>query len=415
MPIMSEDEAQRRIDAIRAGWAEGKSAAQIARGLGVVPASLRRWINDYAIPKGLISRGEEPVAIPDPIEEVAPRELHDVAFYRKKATALERERNEMAMLIEELGSLREIETVPPYWERAQPVTGGRSVLILNTSDIHMGEVITPEEIEGINEFNPEVCAARMKRLFQAACEIGPRWMHGDTCDGVLLTMNGDLVSGDIHEELMRTNALTSTEQVRAVVEVYAAGIAMLLEAFPAVHVVATPGNHGRLTTKPTAKLSARLSYDIMAAGILQDRLAGDGRVTFQIAAGADARVPLYGRTILVTHGDRMGTGGGQGFAGPILPIVRGGNKIKLQSFSAGLGCDLILSGHYHTSGAPPGMLANGSIPGYSEYGNGLRAAVEPPKQWLARFSMKWGLCERLDVQLDDPGKPRVKAKSRWVA
>src|SRR5690606_34692976 len=106
------------------------------------------------------------------------------------------------------------------------------------------------------------------------------------------------------------------------------------------------------------------------------------------------------------------SGGGMGFAGPILPIVRGGNKVKLQAQTAGLGCDLILMGHYHTSASPPGILANGSVPGYSEYGNAIRAAVEPPSQWLARFSMSWGLCDRLPILLEEPSRPRVRV-SDW--
>jgi hypothetical protein len=252
----------------------------------------------------------------------------------------------------------------------------------------------------------------MQRLFQAACEIAPRWMHGDTCDGLLLTMAGDLISGDIHEELRITNELTSHEQVQAAVEIYESGLRLLLEVFPAVHVACVPGNHGRTTMKPQAKLAARSSYDTMIGTILRDRMRADTRVTWSIASGIDVRVPVYGRQVLVTHGDRTGTGGGQGFAGPVLPIVRGGNKVRLQAASAGLGCDLVLMGHYHTAAAPPGILANGSVPGYSEYGNGNRFAVEPPSQWLARLSMRWGLCERLPVRLDDPARPRVRA---WAA
>jgi hypothetical protein len=299
-----------------------------------------------------------------------------------------------------LGGVRQaVRPTPPDWQASPTDRKSHSVLIVHTSDLHMGEVVDANEVDGINAYDPAIARDRMQRLFSAACNIGPRWMEDSTCDGVLLTMGGDLISGDIHEELSRTNSLVSNEQVRAVVEVYQAGIAMLLTRYARVHVVAVPGNHGRQTPKPTAKLAARLSYDIMAADMLRDRLRGDERVSWSIATGIDVTVPLYGRNILVTHGDRIGTGGGQGFAGPVLPIIRGGNKVRLQAQSVGRGFDLILMGHYHTSAAPPGILANGSVVGLSEYGNGLRGAVEPPKQWLARFSSTWGLCERLDVQL----------------
>ena len=114
---------------------------------------------------------------------------------------------------------------------------------------------------------------------------------------------------------------------------------------------------------------------------------------------------------MVTHGDKMGTGGGQGFAGPELPIIRGAAKIRAQRASIGLRTDLILTGHYHKSTAIAGVLGNGSVVGYSEYGSQLRVAVEPAKQWMARFSHKWGLCERLDVQLSEFERPRMRMRA----
>jgi transposase-like protein len=412
MPKATFEEAARRVSAINLCLSQGLGVADAAQMLGMKANALHEWWRNYRIREAgrlvVAAPPTPPPAAAPP--EVDPAERRDAAFWKRKAADLSRRLDEVEHLAAELGGVSGIPVNVPEWAEMPSTGGGRSVLIVHTSDLHLGEVITPGEIQGLNAYSPEVAEARMQRLFQAACEIGPRWMHGDTCDGVLLTMAGDLMSGDIHEELRMTNALTSTEQVAGVVGIYAAGVRLLAERFGKVHVVAVPGNHGRTTPKPTAKLASRLSYDILAARILREKLQEDGRVTWQIADGADARVPVYGRTILATHGDRMGTGGGHGFAGPVLPIVRGSNKVRLQSQSAGMDCDLILMGHYHTSAAPPGVLANGSVVGYSEYGNGLRASVEPPKQWLARFSARWGLCERLDVQLDEV-KPRMRFKA----
>jgi hypothetical protein len=246
----------------------------------------------------------------------------------------------------------------------------------------------------------------MERLFQAACEIGSRWAVDTECRGVFLTLGGDLISGDIHEELRTSNALTAHEQVRAVVEVYCAGIALLLETFPAVHIPAVPGNHGRTTLKPTAKRYAALSYDILAASMIADRYRHDPRVTFQLAEGTDVRSSILGREVLVTHGDKLGSGGGQGFAGPSLPIARGTAKAKAVQSATGSRPELILSGHYHTSLNLPGVLSNGSVVGYGEYARAIRAQPETPRQWVFLIREKWGLAERLDVQLDALGKTR---------
>jgi hypothetical protein len=172
-----------------------------------------------------------------------------------------------------------------------------------------------------------------------------------------------------------------------------------------------PGNHGRTTHRATAKRYGALSYDILICAMVAREFAGDDRVTFQVDGSTDQFLSLWGRTLMVTHGDKLGTGGGQGFAGPVLPMLRGGHKVRLQQASLGQTPYLILAGHYHTRAAPPGMRFNGSVPGWSEYGRDVRAGVEPPKQWLALLHQKWGLRERLDVQLEDPiapVKPRVR-------
>lgn len=346
------------------------------------------------------------------------RDTQKMEWWRGKAQAAERELRHVEHLAEQLAGLRASPVTIPDWlisQRQGPTR--KSVLGCLISDVHMGEVISAEETSGVNEFNPDICSRRFRRYFEAACAVGTRWAADTDCQGVLLALAGDLISGDIHEELRMTNALTAHEQVAAMVGEVVAAIRVLLRAFPAVHVVAVPGNHGRTTPKPTAKLYARASYDMLIASMAQERLSGDKRVTWQMSAATDQITPVFGRTVLTTHGDKIGTGGGQGFAGPVLPIVRGSKKIEAQMAGIGRRPDLIQFGHYHTSAHPGMIFANGSVPGYSEYANGLRASVEPPQQWLYLLQSHWWLRDVLKVQLEEPvlpPKPRVRIPAGWA-
>lgn len=363
---------------------------------------------------GSNSKGDQPVK-----QEASRAEAFDASFWRKKHNALERELAEAEHLASELAGVRGIAFEIPEWIiKAREGKRGKSVIGALTSDIHMGEVIEAEEINGINAFNPDICRKRLRRYFPAVCEIGSRWASDTDCEGALLSLAGDLISGDIHEELRITNALTSHEQCIAVAEELSAGIVYLLEAFGRVHVVVVPGNHGRTTHKPTAKLYARLSYDNLIGAMIAEKFRNNDRVTFQQTAAKDQITPIFGRTVLTTHGDKIGTKGGMGFAGPMLPIVRGAKKIDAQQSGIGRKPDLIQFGHYHTTGNPGYVLANGSVPGYSEYGDDLRAVVEPPQQWAYLLHSKWWLRERMPIQLEDPGlpeKPRVKVPAGWSA
>lgn len=337
--------------------------------------------------------------------QMAPAEVRNEAFWRRKAQENEKRAADVEHVLREMSGMVQRDLSVPEWTVPGPGAKRRAAGLIHLSDLHVGEVVRKEEIGGINEYNPEIFVRRIRRMFSASIEILPRWAADCVLEGVVLALNGDLISGDIHDELRRTNALTAHEQVALATDELAAGIKKLADAFGAVLVTVTPGNHGRSTEKTHAKRMAALSYDTMVGGILQRQFAEDARVTINLAAGPDILFPLFGWSILQTHGDSMGTGGGQGFAGPELPIVRGGKKIKLSGFASGERYDIILSAHYHTSSNPGTVLANGSVVGYSEYAQRIRGAPEPPMQWLGLIHEKWGLRERVPVVLEDPRSP----------
>lgn len=395
--------------AVRRDIAAGLSPAIIAERHNVRADSVRKHRREMLSTLALNS--EEAVGSPAP--EPSRVETRDASFWRSRAQILERDLADAEHMVEQLAGLHGMNVSVPEWLMAPEGPKGHSVVGCLVSDVHMGEVISADEVLGINAFDPAICEARLKRYFEAAVVVGDRWSSDTDCKGVLLTLAGDLISGDIHEELRITNALTSLEQVTAVVGVLEAGIHTLLDACPRVHVVGVPGNHGRTTMKPTAKLYARLSYDMMACGMLAKRFEGDTRVSWQFGESTDQITPVFGQTILTTHGDKIGTKGGMGFAGPDLPIVRGAKKIREQQAAVGWSHALVQFGHYHWSTNPANgrVLGNGSVPGYSEYASDLRAVVEPPQQWLYLLHSKWWLRERAPIQLEEPAapvKPRVR-------
>lgn len=384
---------------------QGSSVSDIARTLGFsrgTVAERKRRLPADAIPEPAIDQARPASETPE-----TRREVRDADFWRRRAKTLETQLASIERTMEEVAGVRNQTIAVPSWLLERSDEKRRSVVGLLLTDIHAGEVIDGDEILGLNAYDADICRRRLRRLFSAACAIPQRWTSDCRNQGFLLALGGDLISGSIHQELTETNSLTAHEQVRLVVEEVSAGIRHLLEAYGRVHVASVPGNHGRTTMKPTAKLYARLSYDTLAASMIQDRFEADARVTFQIGSSPDAIIPILGYTVFLSHGDKIGTGGGQGFAGPMLPIVRGTKKVEAQQARAGRRPDLILHGHFHHSGNPGNVLSNGSVPGYSEYANGLRASLEPPQQWLFLIHEKWCLRERVEVRLEDPAVPTL--------
>lgn len=412
-PKLPEAESARRLAAVERhrntglGWLK-----RAAEELGINAITFRRWCNKEGIcANPPIPPLGEPLPPPPP---PAPKELHDAAFWKRKAVKLSSQVGELEHLTERLAGVREVPFQIPAYALQPSGPRAQSVVGCYWSDVHMGEKIAADEIGGINEFDSGICRQRLRRYISAACNVGSRWAADTDCVGAYFGLGGDLISGDIHEELRMTNDLTAHEQVQAMVEETIRAILHLKEAFGRVHVTCVPGNHGRNTHKSTAKLYSRLSYDMMIGAMVQREFQNDPRVTFQLSAAKDQVTPIFGRNVLNTHGDKMGTGGGQGFAGPFLPIVRGTKKIQAQYASMGTRLDLILHGHYHVSGNPGNVLSNGSVPGYSEYADDLRVVVEPPQQNLFLLHSRWGLRERMPVQLEDP-KPPIKPRVRVPA
>ena len=379
-------------EAIIAAVQEHGSVSAAARVLGVP----RRTLSDR------LRRARNKVIVQQKEER---REIQGSSFWRARTKVLMKDLSNIEFLAEQLAGIRQAPVTIPEWMLTKPQDKLRSIVGCFVSDVHAGEVVAPGEISGINEFNIDICRERLRKLFSRAVQYGTRWGADTNIVGCLLALGGDLISGDIHEELRITNELTSLEQVRFVVGELVAGALQLAEAFGAVHVPCVPGNHGRTTIKSTAKLYSRLSYDTMIGDMVRERLQHDPRFTWDISAGTDSITPIFGKVLLLTHGDKMGTGGGQGFAGPMLPIVRGTKKVQAQQSFLGQRPDLILSGHYHSSGNPYGVLANGSIPGYTEFGNLLRAGVDPAQQWC--FLLTDGdefLRDRTEVVLSEVGR-----------
>lgn len=413
MPVGAHITAERRSELRRAMVAGGVSIQALAKREGVARNTLvgiRQELFDAGL-KALEANGPAGA-----VEPPTPVEVHDTAFWRRRARALEREQGEMQRVVEEMGGIRNMRVEIPPWAVQMPRgRKGRAVIGLLVSDVHDGEVINAEEINGVNEFNPDICEKRLTRYFEASCLVAARWANDCNVEGALVALAGDMTSGDIHEELTRTNALTAHEQVHHVVALVGAGLKRVKEAFGKVHVVSVPGNHGRPTHKPTAKLYSTLSYDTLIAAMLADQFKNDPAITFQFGRAKDQLTPVFGRTILTTHFDKIGTRGGQGFAGPMLPIIRGAKKIIEQQGSVGRHPDLIQGGHYHSTGnpylGPIPILANGSVPGVSEYADDLRVAVEPPQQWTYLLHDRWWLRERQPIILTDlvkPEMPRVR-------
>lgn len=260
-------------------------------------------------------------------------------------------------------------------------TRGETAILL-LSDLHFGEFISREELEGLNAFDPAIAEARLRKVFATAAALLTKHWPGPPPERLIIALMGDAVSGALHPELMRTDKLRPMESVRAVSAILASGIDLLLNTVDCpIDIISVVGNHGRVgLIKPESKGVASESYDTLVSDFLEMHYKKEKRVTFYVPAGPDALVSIYNYKFLFTHGDRMSAGGGRGFVGAELPILRGFQKTHMDYAMRGTILHHVFCGHFHTPLSSALGTANGCLPGPSEYSISFRMRPNPPMQ-----------------------------------
>lgn len=296
---------------------------------------------------------------------------------------------------------------PPDWNPKQS-TGPRArkigeAVIVMISDLQVGEFIDVNQMGGVNSFNLTIARARLERLFASIVKLTTTFWAGVKPSVFYLLLMGDLISGEIHDELAKTNDLLSIPAVRSVAESLIAGLTLLAKNFPKIpfHVISVSGNHGRTTKKPESKGFAVDSYDTLVAWVIESwfKAKGEKRITFSAPISGDALISIFGWNFLVTHGDRIGSKGGTGFVGPAATISRGFQKTLMDYGAQGIVVDYVLIGHFHSAMELPQGFANGSLPGPSEFSKTHRMRPEPASQWMLAVHPNYGVARRWKIHV----------------
>lgn len=278
-----------------------------------------------------------------------------------------------------IGNLDGVELEPPEW-LVKPPSGKthHATITAFLSDTHFDEVVVASEMNYVNAYNRDIATLRLKRFFDANIKVSRDYIGGVKIDGLVLPLGGDMVTGNIHEELERTNDAPILDTCVYWAEQICAGIEQQLDFFDRIFVPGVVGNHGRLRKKPQYKTVARDNYDWLIYKIIEKQFRGNDRVTFLIPDGPDCFYPVYGKVHLLTHGNQFS--GGNGIGGIAVPIMRGdAKKAKTQS-ALGNPYDYMEIGHWHQRKALGNIRINGSLKGYDDFALAHSFDFELPQQ-----------------------------------
>lgn len=325
-----------------------------------------------------------PQLTPDSLDKAitkADRERADAAATQTRERRLQAQVVELEKKIDLLTAIDSVQVTAPEWAQpGGPSNRQRGVANLLLSDLHLDEVVDYKEMRGKNKYDRKIALKRVHRLGNKTIEMARDYISGISYDGLFMTINGDLMAGNIHDELRRTNAgVDVIDSVDYWVDPLCSMLVQQADHFGHVHVTASGGgNHGRNDKKPPAKGAVRSNFDWLMTRIIWRELKGDSRFTWNLAESLDVRMTQYKTRFFVQHGDDFK--GGDQIAGAVRPVMMGDFRTLIMEVADGDPYDMLLVGHFHQYTTLPRAIINGSLVGYDEYAKRHKFRPEPPKQ-----------------------------------
>lgn len=253
---------------------------------------------------------------------------------------------------------------PASWRPAKKESRvGRPVVqVAHITDWHIGEVTRPSAVEDFGQADFETASARIGRLVESLVRKVTLTRHAYNADELHVLGTADWVSGDIHDELIRTNEFPAP--VAAVRAGFLLG-SFLSRLAPHYRTVTadliTAGNHDRLTRKPQSSDGGLNSWGYVVCEIAKQHLAQHRNVAVRVHTALSAVVKVAGTRYLITHGDGiMGTWGI-----PFYGIERRKQREAMarMNLEDSRHFDKIVIGHFHEALNHQHWLIGGNLSG----------------------------------------------------
>src|SRR5690606_13921751 len=135
---------------------------------------------------------------------------------------------------------------PPEWTVRVPAgTGSKTpeVPVTIWSDWHVGEVVEPQEVSGVNAYNIQIAERRVRRLYDATIDLCMNHWPGKY-PGIVINLLGDFVSGGLHPELAKSDEEEVIPALLRCRDLLVHGLRRMADVFGRVYVPCAAGNHG---------------------------------------------------------------------------------------------------------------------------------------------------------------------------
>ncbi len=242
------------------------------------------------------------------------------------------------------------------------------------SDVHFAETVKANNVNGKNEYTPAIAKQRIESFFVNLVKLIKIYKNHSKIDNLVLAILGDLISGHLREESLENNSMSPIDEMLEVKKILSAGINYILDNTDVdITIPCHSGNHARDTKKIRPSTEAEHSYEYVLYHVLADEYRMNKRIKFIVPTSYHSFIEVGGVTIRFHHGHFMKYGGGVG--GIYISVNKAINQWnKVQH------ADIDVFGHFHQLRDGGNFICNGSVIGWNEFANSIKADFEKPKQ-----------------------------------
>ncbi len=302
--------------------------------------------------------------------------------------------------------------VPPLPQAMEVVSTEH--LVMHISDGHHDQVVHPEQVGFLEEYNFPISVARAERYVDAVIKwtqqsLKPQFHFPD----LTILCYGDHTSGEIHGHTERSYFRNIFKNTLAIGQLHALMFRDLAPYFEQVNVVYVPGNHGRRSTKKNYH-GAHDNWDYLIAKTAELYCHDMPNVDFTIPNSFSINLDIGGVGFCVFHGDDIRSNLGI----PWYGLERRQRRIMgLDRHMSGPPIRYYCCGHFHRPGTTMEMdgelMINGAWVATDPYAFNAFSGYTEPTQLLHGVNEKYGVTWRLPVRLrrasvDKAGPQRYK-------
>ncbi len=223
------------------------------------------------------------------------------------------------------------------------VSSDNDMLVI-LSDLHIGQTFD----SAFGKYNTDIAEDRLRQLLNNIISI-QKTHNSEKC---YVSLQGDLISGNIHKSIQVTNREDVIEQIKIATELISSFCYELSKHFRVVFMTNVSGNHTRIESKKDAIHDERLDDIISWAVELSLKHIGNFHVLKRNIDTGIADISIRNKTYIAVHGD-----------------MDSYNKSGVQNLCLALGFVpyAILFGHLHTCSVDEAngvkMIRGGSLAG----------------------------------------------------